>query len=217
MAEVYWLRLPEHTDMFSEGYVGVTNRTAQSRFYEHVYKSKDSKSYLHNAIRKYGKDNIVVETLVICELEYAFEVESKLRPDKCIGWNLAAGGHNSGIGRARKKTEAEKKVRGDALRGIPKSEEHKLNMSKAKKEYFVNNPRPIGISSTTNPKVWSIADKLFEAFHSGRTRQQMCNDFFIDAISNLTQICKHFKTGWNPLEDSDWINRYKKVEPWPTN
>ena len=209
MAEVYWIRLPEHTDMLSEGYIGVTKRTAQYRFYEHVHKSKDSNSYLHNVIRKYGKDKVIVETLVICDIDYAFDVEKKLRPDKCIGWNLAAGGYNSGVGRNKAQTTEHKKKRGDALRGIPFSEEHKTNLALSRKKYFEENPRPIGVSSTTNHAVWSVADKLFECFHAGYTTRQMCEKFSFPSPSNLTQIRKYFNEGWNPLNDAEWLKRYK--------
>ena len=218
MAEVYWLRLLEHTDMFSEGYIGVTKRTAKSRFYEHVHKSKESNSYLHNVIRKYGEGSIVVETLVICDVDYAYELESKLRPDKCIGWNLAAGGYNSGQGRNKSKIEKELRKSDEALMAVPLTDEDKLKTSKSRKSYYRSSkPLPVGVSATTNIKVWSIADELFEAFQSGMTRQQICDTFGIEKLTNITQICRHFRKGWNPLEDSDWINRYKKVEPWPMN
>jgi hypothetical protein len=208
MAEVYWLRLPEHTDMFSEGYVGVTKRTAKSRFYEHVHKSKDSNSYLHNVIRKYGEGSIIVETLVICDIDYAFEVESKLRPEKCIGWNLAAGGYNNGDGRNKSKAEKSLNLSNEC---IPESDEVNLKSRKGRKVgYRTNKPLPVGVSATTNHKVWSIADYLFEAFQSGLTRQQICDAFGIEKLTNITQICRHFRKGWNPLEDSDWINRYRK-------
>ena len=36
MAIVYWIRRPEHTDIFSEGYVGVTSRSLEERIADHV-------------------------------------------------------------------------------------------------------------------------------------------------------------------------------------
>ena len=46
MAEVYWIRKEDHIDVFTQGYVGVTSKTAQERFKEHVKvaNSKASKS-----------------------------------------------------------------------------------------------------------------------------------------------------------------------------
>jgi len=35
MAVVYWIHLPEHTDIASQGYVGVSNTTASKRFTHH--------------------------------------------------------------------------------------------------------------------------------------------------------------------------------------
>lgn len=94
MAEVYWIRLPEHTDVFTQGYVGITIKTAEVRFNGHVHFSKNSgnSSLIGNVIRKYGRENLVLETLVICSPEYSVWLENILRPDKGIGWNMAAGG-----------------------------------------------------------------------------------------------------------------------------
>ena len=58
MAEVYWIRKQEHTDIFNQGYVGVTSKTSQDRFKEHVKvaNSKASKkSILHKIIKSIGK------------------------------------------------------------------------------------------------------------------------------------------------------------------
>ena len=62
MAEVYWIRLPEHTDVFSQGYVGVTTKTSAARFLEHVSASRwkqKKKLKISNAICKHGEENLV--------------------------------------------------------------------------------------------------------------------------------------------------------------
>ena len=93
MAEVYWIRLPEHTDMFTQGYIGMTRHTAKNRYACHKSLAKRSKTNLPilNAIRKHG-ENLLLQTLVICSNDYAVWLENKLRPSKGIGWNLATGG-----------------------------------------------------------------------------------------------------------------------------
>jgi len=97
MAEVYWIHLPEHTDMFTEGYIGMTTKTTKLRFQGHRNAARrtprKNRSRIQNAIIKY-QDILVVETLVICSREYALDLEYKLRPSPKIGWNLRMGGES---------------------------------------------------------------------------------------------------------------------------
>lgn len=211
MACVYWIRHVSHTDVLSEGYIGVTSRRARQRFNEHMRSSKHSNYPVHAAIREYGRESLVVETLVICDINYAYELERKLRPEPNTGWNLGEGGHNSARGRIRGLTEAERRRQAEALRGLPKTLEHKRNISAARKKYYAENPPPRGLGSTTNHAVWSIADKIYLAYQAGMSVPQICEKFAIPKPSNLhTMIYKYFKNGWSPFEDSAWITRYQQ-------
>jgi predicted GIY-YIG superfamily endonuclease len=86
---VYWIRCADHTDMFSQGYIGVS-KNVKRRFVEHQRKSQNA--HLKNAIQKYGWDALVKTEILIAEESYCLDIEAKLRPDKNIGWNLVAGG-----------------------------------------------------------------------------------------------------------------------------
>ena len=86
---VYWLRLPEHTDMFSQGYIGITNNIKR-RWYKH--KSLTQNAHLKNAINKYGWDNLVKEIILIADNAYCLSIEKLLRPSKDMGWNIVEGG-----------------------------------------------------------------------------------------------------------------------------
>jgi hypothetical protein len=46
---VYWIKLKSHTDVFSQGYVGVTKRNIYQRFSEH--KNLNRNVPLKNAIK----------------------------------------------------------------------------------------------------------------------------------------------------------------------
>lgn len=119
MAEVYWIRKQSHTDMFSEGYIGVTSRTAQERYQEHIYAAqcrKGKKSVIHKAIIALGKDNLVVQTICKCTEEYAYWLENKLRPEPNTGWNVSTGGEKP-----------------PGVKGLPVSEETRKKLSKAQK------------------------------------------------------------------------------------
>lgn len=148
MAEVYWIHLPKHTDMFTEGYIGMTRNTAKRRYYEHTSLARrtDTNIPVLNAIRKHG-GNLIVETLVICTPDYAVWLENKLRPDKGIGWNLAAGGEFPSVNRVvteaarlnqskaqlgRKHPEEVKKKIGEANSGRVWTEESRQKLSKAR-------------------------------------------------------------------------------------
>lgn len=84
---VYWIKKINHTDPYTEGYIGVSNNPKR-RFKEH----KKNNSIVGNNIRKY-KDN--VELHIIHEnvsLEEAEKLEFSYRPKYKIGWNIMPGG-----------------------------------------------------------------------------------------------------------------------------
>ena len=91
MAFVYWIHLPYHTDMLSEGYIGFTSKTVMGRYAQH---KSDAKRYphitLYKAFCKYG-DDLLVTTLVEGSDEYCLDVENRLRPWNKIGWNIKLG------------------------------------------------------------------------------------------------------------------------------
>lgn len=94
-AAVYWIRLPEHTDPLTEGYVGVSKNWSK-RFRDHmkdIKKRSHTNTHFMNAALKYGVENLVADVILMGEEKFCYEVESSLRPKRKIGWNLAPGGH----------------------------------------------------------------------------------------------------------------------------
>lgn len=80
-----------------KSYIGITSRTIEERFYEHCKTAKNNGSYaIHKAIRKYGKENILIETLVIGEWVYLTYLEklaiSSFKTKGRNGYNLTNGG-----------------------------------------------------------------------------------------------------------------------------
>lgn len=84
MPTVYWLKLPEHTDFMTEGYIGVAS-DMQKRLRSHKHRFKN---IWHN---------IEVKWLFVSTHEYCFDMENKLRPNRHIGWNVAAGGRRNNV------------------------------------------------------------------------------------------------------------------------
>jgi hypothetical protein len=95
IAVLYWLHLKEHTDVFTEGYVGVTSRLIETRFKEHCrkfYNSYNPYNPLHLAFAQHGIENIVITRLCVCEEKQTYELEKIFRPFEYMGWNTVEGG-----------------------------------------------------------------------------------------------------------------------------
>lgn len=86
---VYWIAHKDHTDMFSQGYIGVS-KNHKKRWYNHSWKRENV--HFNNAINKYGWNNLQKKIVLIAEDDYCLDIEAKLRPTKNIGWNIAIGG-----------------------------------------------------------------------------------------------------------------------------
>lgn len=113
---VYWIHLPEQTNVAVEGYVGIAINFEQ-RMFAHKSCAKTGKEQtLYKAIRKYGWENLVKEIILISNEDYCLEIEKKLRPAPRVGWNIAVGGGE---------------VTGAHLKGVKQSEQHLANRKKS--------------------------------------------------------------------------------------
>lgn len=73
-------------------YVGKTSRTLAERFYHHCYDSLNSQTHLHRAIRKYGKENFIIELLEECDDSMLDELEVKWIAELNPAYNMTKGG-----------------------------------------------------------------------------------------------------------------------------
>lgn len=115
--EVYWIRANHHSDMMSDGYIGVSKNAHKRWLYGHKwahYKGCHENPLFANAISKYGWDNLVKTVIVVANSDYCYDLERTLRPTNKIGWNIAIGGDKPPVS----------KFRGDdyvsPLKGIPR-------------------------------------------------------------------------------------------------
>ena len=84
---VYWIRLSEYVNPFTEGYIGLT-KNVKSRWRYH----RRSKYIVGDMIRE-NKSNIHYDIITsVSTLEEAKDIENKYRPAPYIGWNIAKGG-----------------------------------------------------------------------------------------------------------------------------
>jgi predicted GIY-YIG superfamily endonuclease len=86
---VYWIRHKDHTDMFSQGYIGIS-KNIEKRFEQHFKRTKNR--HLKFAIEKYGEENLIKQQILVADESYCLDIELKLRPNKDIGWNCTLGG-----------------------------------------------------------------------------------------------------------------------------
>lgn len=138
MVSVYWIRHKDHTDMFSQGYVGISNNVKR-RMINHF--NQPSNLHMKNAIKKYGWDNLIKQVLLIADNAYCLEIEKKLRFTDFIGWNATLGGGmppkpKKGMGKGNKLSEATKQKLSEIRKGFKHSMETKQKLSQMAKNQW---------------------------------------------------------------------------------
>lgn len=98
---VYWIKYKWHTDLTSQGYIGISFNPSL-RLISHRKFSKKIKGQhpLYNALKN-PSDTVEMITLCAGSRFYCFEMESRLRPNPNIGWNVLAGGYDTTGGRLK--------------------------------------------------------------------------------------------------------------------
>lgn len=138
-AIVYWIRLPEHNNIYSDGYVGVTNSGLDARIEQHrkeIFSNVHRNPHLQRAAKKYGWENLVKEIYLVGEETFCYSIENILRPSKKIGWNISPGGHRgpgwpSGKKRPQEWLEAQREKRRPAVEENRKIREEERSARRA--------------------------------------------------------------------------------------
>ena len=86
---VYWIRGPQDTDIYTQGYVGITSKALKERVREH--KKNKGNSVVAGKLQKYD-DLLYTVVHEVETLEEALKLEYLYRPAQLIGWNLQRGG-----------------------------------------------------------------------------------------------------------------------------
>lgn len=216
MAFVYWIHLPEHTNIFTQGYVGYTNKTVEQRWKGHKKESRAARSLnypVYNAIRKYG-DALIISTVLEGAEDYCSNLEFKLRPEVKIGWNLHVGG-NKGFMGSTHSNEAKAKISAKG-RGRVFSEAHKNNLSASQVKVILI-PKTLTSEPWASPRaiksLWLNAEKLFDLY---RDNEPIGAKRFASISGELGQrarcILERFRNGWIPREDKDWFSFSEKEQ-----
>lgn len=89
---VYWIHLSEHTNINTEGYIGVSNNPKR-RLSEHIRSaSKKNANTLFSSKLIAHKTEIMQTIIYHGTEESCYQLESSLRSKKNIGWNINVGG-----------------------------------------------------------------------------------------------------------------------------
>jgi len=210
--EVYWVHLPVHTDIKSQGYVGITCQGALVRFYKHKSEAINlGKDWVfHRAIRKYGHKNLIVETILVCDYDYARGMEESLRPERYTGWNTCEGG---GVGFLEPLenlhgTPEFSKMRSDYMLSAWQDEDYKNKMMASKKIYFEETPPWRRAGNAVNHTAWKLAGICY-ILHTklGWGRAKAAN-YLLFSEGSISRVFDHIVDGWNPTEDGDYLDMY---------
>lgn len=206
MSIVYWIRLPDHDNIATQGYVGITCLGVDQRFKLHKQaKPRNGRkpTRIMNCIKKYG-DRLICETVLEGSREYCLFIENKLRSSENIGWNLAIGGVAPHLG--KKMSEESIKKSADKRRGAKRTNEMVLaNKLRAKEQFEAyknewDHPH-------SNKTAWRCALDIYNVFASGGIfgRRSISKLFNIGPDSAMKVVNK-IKAGWIPIEDPDWAS-----------
>ena len=220
---VYWIHLEEHTDIFSQGYVGITTQSLEDRLYDHVALAQSGgTTTLSNAIRKYS-DRLVVEPILVSTRSYCLGIEKSLRPTDRIGWNRAQGGGGGGMAGVRHSESARARISLAVRNRTPEQ----IRASSSKLKGIPRPPHVVQIlrekilalspweTSRSKQDVWKVADKAFMLWACfGKGEILVGKELGFTSPYAFKNIVKKFKAGWNPLEDTKWLawsNKFKEI------
>ena len=162
VTSVDWIHAEHHADMFSQGYIGISE-TPETRWDYH-YKKQENQ-HLKNAIAKYGWDNLIKKVILVGDEKYCLNIEYKLRPDDKIGWNIVKGGGKPPVAYGNK-TRLGKPSWNKGLKGVMKAwnkgitytEEQKSKVFKIA-EYMKDKPHGMLGKSLSKESIESMRQK----------------------------------------------------------
>jgi len=213
MAEVYWIHLPEHTNMFSQGYIGVSNRNAKIRYNEHLNLARlGHTSTLYNAMRKYA-DTVSLSVVCVCVEEYAYYLEEKVRPIKHTGWNIQKGGF------APPSQTGKKRVARRRIKGTPA---HRLSVSKRMKEMWAGRTKEERISATSHlAKYAGTPDNIAKILASKKgykvtedTRKHMCAAQKLRAARDREDVLRVISIAKQMSNNTPWLVSDARKDVW---
>jgi hypothetical protein len=155
---VYWIHLIEHTDVLSEGYVGVSINPKR-RLSEHRLASKNQNNVNPYFERILAKHDVIQTIIFQGTEEECYHQEELLRPDRNIGWNINKGGSKPPSMKGIPRSNETKKKISNKLKGHVHSPETREKISKRNKERVISKETCEKISNSLIGKSRPIAVK----------------------------------------------------------
>jgi len=170
-----------------KSYIGITSACAEDRFEKHVRQAETAKSQyaVHRAIRKYGKSNVSVNTMVIAgDWEYLCDLEmkaiEKYNTKQPHGYNMTAGGEGV-IGRSV--TESERDNSSQWMKMYWQEEEFRENQRQKRISVFQNRPELKEQSGERMKSLWACgsiqarrAEKRHRSLFDGTWKNPLTTD-----------------------------------------
>ena len=194
---VYWIRKKEHTNIYEEGYVGVSSNIKR-RWREHITEALNNRhpnAHLGQAINKYYPDNIVFEIVYLSNEDNCYKHEEYLRPETNIGWNLRSGGP---VG---KMSEEGRKRVSEMLKKRTFTEAQKLNIrykNYLKKNLYVTKSQYVDLMCIKNKEVYdrkkdskvfhTSTAEVFNNVYEAENEDKSAFDIFIECENNGTYM-----------------------------
>ena len=198
MAHVYWIHLPKHTDIYTQGYVGVCKADdINVRWSRHKLEARkeDGCNYtIYKAIRKYGAHNLVWDIVFTGPYIGCLQLEEYWRSAPNIGWNIHAGGRSQSPMQGRKHTKETCKKLSEIKTGHIRSEESRRKQAETQKGHILSDETKLKISKAQSGKanngvlkrrrkIKASSGEVFESLT--KAAEWVCISY--------TSICKHLK------------------------
>jgi hypothetical protein len=184
-AVVYWIHLKEHTDIFNQGYIGVSTKFKDRarRHKNKLLKNKHENKHLQNACDLYDIRNLIWDIVLISKEDYCYKIENKLRPNKNIGWNLEKGGIKAPDTTGRVLTDGHKEKLSKSLRGRPTSIETREKLSNSLMGHNVSDEQILKYKNSRSKNLKSHYIIIFPDQHE-------------ELITSLNDFCKQYNLSY---------------------
>ena len=179
---VYWIREKLHTDIYTEGYIGITKGTLEERIRSH--KKNRGNSIVAGKLRA-DKDLEYSVVHSVDTLEEALELEALYRPTQNIGWNLQRGGEigveSSWYDIPENRLKHSMKTSEATRRGIAVKDTTEARSERARQNHLKSNRYKDSVKGEKNPRALLTEDNVkkikYEMFPMGLSNADIASIF----------------------------------------
>lgn len=221
---VYWLHRPSDSDVFTQGYVGIsTNPVARFKAHRYTAKTNLRNHKLYNAMRAY--DDFEMTLLIKTDVNYCLDIEFKLRPEKNVGLNAAPGGRTTMMGRLNYNYSEQLSVKEKISKGVKLAHKNnpglaenirKSNTGRIRSEEVKAKLRASSASrksqmimwnnSIADSGIWELADIVYLLYNEKKSLSGYELGQIFGYLPHAFQsVIKAVRSGWNPLEDTNYL------------